>query len=601
MIFSSMSSKENYQSLTRIVLLICASAILLLYFLTAWQSDTEGNSRVRLSRNPQGMYDLLTKNLMHGRLDLGVQPSEELLALPDPYPPQNRRHVPFDWDASYFGKKYYAYFGITPVATLLLPFYVLTGWFLPKSIAVAVFCSLSYLFSLFCALTLLNMIMPVAARGHFPPIGPGMTAFLTLGLGLGNLYTLLIIEPAMYEIAITAGLCFAMLGAFALCRSVIRAGGWPSYVWLATAGLSLGLAVGARPTLLLVTLLVIPVMLSIPGPLRLRSLSSFTLPFGLVGFFLALYNHLRFGAWWEFGRRYQLNREDLIHRMLSITDIWTGIRNFLLMPPISQRSWPFLLPRYDWPPPSSIHSNFAEPVIGVLWIFPLIPSVLCLFITNCRIPRFPRMFLTGMLLISSIMLVLDSLIGQCVRYSVECLSFLLIPAIVCAIFLADRLRNAFLKSGVLATLLATAAILSLLLSLRGSLTPNDGTLDDQLSHFQRVLTFTPDNIDVHVQVAQLLLQLGRKKEAAEEFERILEFDPNIPSVHNNLGLLLSEQGLFEKGLLHFRRAVALAPMDPRMHQNLADALKSQGDVQEAAEELQMISKLKTRSPEEDNP
>jgi Tfp pilus assembly protein PilF len=519
------------------------------------------------------------------------------MALPDPYPPQVRKHVPYLWDASYFGGKYYIYFGITPVATLLLPFYALTGWFLPESIATTLFCIFGYLFSLLCTLELRSLLLAGNDRGQPPTLTPESAAFLSLGLGLGNLFTLLLKDPAIYETAIASGICFGMLTAYAMIRSVVRFRSSPRYEWLTIAGLSFGLAVGARPTLLFVGLLVIPVLSAIPHAKRTRSFVAFAIPCGLVGILLGIYNHLRFGAWWEFGRSYALDNEDLMHRVLSLTDVWTGVRNLLAMPPLLDWSWPFLLPRCDWPPPSSIHSNFAEPVIGMIWASPLILAVLLLFVPRCRMPRFPRSFLIGMLVIAFILLVLDSLVGQCFRYLVECLSFLLPPAIVCALLLAKCFCIAFPKWRYLSGFLCATATISLTLGLLVSLNSFQGNQKDLLSHYRRVLASGQENAETHEQAGQLLILLGRGREAVDEFQLALAFDPDMPEVHNNLGLLLSRQGLAEEALVHFRRAVALAPDNIVMHQNLADALQGAGDNAGTLTELLKLASRQPVSPE----
>src|SRR5262249_12519836 len=73
----------------------------------------------------------------------------------------------------------------------------------------------------------------------------GVLAALTLGFG--NLAPYLLRRPIVYEVAIGAGYCFAMWGAYALLRGLEAS----SRRWLGAAGLLLGLAVGGRPTLVI--------------------------------------------------------------------------------------------------------------------------------------------------------------------------------------------------------------------------------------------------------------------------------------------------------------------------------------------------------------
>ena len=62
-----------------------------------------------------------------GQLHLDWQVDEKLMALENPYDPEQRKGVDFLWDRAYYDGKYYSYFGITPIVTVMYPFYLLSG------------------------------------------------------------------------------------------------------------------------------------------------------------------------------------------------------------------------------------------------------------------------------------------------------------------------------------------------------------------------------------------------------------------------------------------------------------------------------------------
>lgn len=62
-----------------------------------------------------------------GQLHLDVQPSAELLALKNPYSVSERSGVSYLFDRAFFEGKYYSYFGVAPLLTVYLPFYLISG------------------------------------------------------------------------------------------------------------------------------------------------------------------------------------------------------------------------------------------------------------------------------------------------------------------------------------------------------------------------------------------------------------------------------------------------------------------------------------------
>jgi hypothetical protein len=203
-------------------------------------------------------------------------------------------------DASLYHGKYYVYFGAAPAVLLMLPFRLMTGMDLPLPAAVLGFVYLGFLVSVGIFLAI--------RRRYFPQAGTTLVLLGVLVLALASATPALLRRPAMWELPIGAGYCFAMLSAgcvwLSLHASQRRA--W----WFAGAGLWLGLAIASRPTYLFASgVLAVPVVgwwwRERRAPWRPAIAAG--LPLALIGAVLAWHNYARFGNPLEFGQAYQLS------------------------------------------------------------------------------------------------------------------------------------------------------------------------------------------------------------------------------------------------------------------------------------------------------
>ena len=130
---------------------------------------------------------------------------------------------------------------------------------------------------------------------------------VALALALGGLTSapILLQRADLCEAPVACGYALTVLGLgavwLALHDEEKRAG------WLAAAGLAMGLAVGARPTLLFAgAILLVPILWSSRGLGRGRLLLAALGPATACGVGLMLYNQGRFGNPFDFGQLYQL-------------------------------------------------------------------------------------------------------------------------------------------------------------------------------------------------------------------------------------------------------------------------------------------------------
>jgi len=262
----------------------------------------------KFGQEQQDYYNLLLDGWLDGHLSMKVDVPEALLKLPDPYDPTLRPAGLGLHDASFYGGKYYLYFGAAPVAVLLLPFRLLTGVDLPQAVAVLVFVYGGFLASL--------ALWWAARRRYFPETAAVVTLFAAGVLGLAALGPVLLRRPHVWELPIAAGYAFAM-GAL-LCSwhglHAIEATGVPDRRrrarWLAGAGLCLGLAIGSRPTYLIASpFLAVPFLYWWWTERRLpwREALSALAPLAVIGVVMAWHNYARFGSPLQFGQAYQFS------------------------------------------------------------------------------------------------------------------------------------------------------------------------------------------------------------------------------------------------------------------------------------------------------
>lgn len=243
-------------------------------------------------------FQLLVRGWRKGQLHLDKAPAPELLALADPYDPEQNGPYKLG-DASLYQGKYYVYFGPTPAATLMLPYSLVMGREMTMGYATFVFVTVAFLAA--CGLWL-------AIRTRYFPQSHALIAPLgVLALGFGTHLLALAQRPMIWELPISAAIAFTLLGAVAVYRAIH--GLHP--LWsMAAAGLFLGLGVGARPTCLLAcAMLLVPMWLAwrkgYRGWWRLGMAAA--APLILCGLALAWHNYARFGNPLEWGQKYQLS------------------------------------------------------------------------------------------------------------------------------------------------------------------------------------------------------------------------------------------------------------------------------------------------------
>ena len=303
-------TKENVKG-QRVYFLILTFFILILCFFNIFNEYIE--------------TDLYNKDfveaLENGQTYLLEEPSEKLLSLENPYDTVERSSIKrgedYIWDTALYNNHYYVYFGILPALILFLPFHIITGTFLKTSVVVLLFSVLSAI--------MLALIIEYIFKKHFSKLPFKMLVFSEISILFGSFLIWINIAPRFYEMVNVAGLYFSLQGIYLFLT--IKKGGELSFKKLGLGALCLALAVACRPTTLIASIIIIPIIWNLFKQKKankkevLKLILVVMIPYIVVGLLLMYYNYIRFGSIFEFGAKYQLTMNDmrnLKNRLITI-------------------------------------------------------------------------------------------------------------------------------------------------------------------------------------------------------------------------------------------------------------------------------------------
>ena len=136
-------------------------------------------------------------------------------------------------------------------------------------------------------------------------------------------------------------------------------------------------------------------------------------------------------------------------------------------------------------------------------------------------------------------------------------------------------------------------------------TPNDAELHDDVAllylgmglaanavrHFEVSAALRPDSAPAQFNLGTALAQAGRFDASVAAFRSALKLRPDYSLAHGNLGRVLLAQGHQSEAIKHLQEAVRLDPANPRSLLGLAEALAARGAYDVAVEMLERAMKL----------
>jgi hypothetical protein len=414
-----------------VAVFLCMSAFYL------WRT----NSAVPLSLDgtARNQYNQLAEAFLHLHLWIAHLPASVLG--PEPLNPARRpEFLNFDYgeDALYHGGIYITW-GPTPVLVLLVPLQFL-GFEPSASVVMAFFTIVGLGF----ALAALRVSLKLFAG---TPLWMSTLAAITLACASVTPYILSV--SGVYHEAIAGGYCFTMAGIWLAIGALVQRR--VSSVRLVLMSLCFGLAAGARPTLGLTALLLIPVYASLrASQSRRRLLITLVVPVGICFLLLGAYNAARFGSPLEIGTKYQLNGGTFQAHWGSLAYVPVGVWSYLVTPPRLNAIFPFVsmvVPPASYPLALPAHYSPApEQTAGLI---PMTPIAIFIVALPWMWRRRPRLLgpLGPLLSVMAgvgmgIMLFLSyEFFGTTERYEVDYMTLLLFGAVLLWLALASNGRH----------------------------------------------------------------------------------------------------------------------------------------------------------------
>ncbi len=114
--------------------------------------------------------------------------------------------------------------------------------------------------------------------------------------------------------------------------------------------------------------------------------------------------------------------------------------------------------------------------------------------------------------------------------------------------------------------------------------------------YETMLKATPDDAELHDDVAMLYLGMGFAANAVRHFQASAALKPESAAAHFNLGTALAQAGRFEDSIASFRQALVQRPDYALAHGNLGRVLLVKGNVPEALTHFQESVRLEPNNP-----
>lgn len=317
-------------------------------------------------------YMMQTDALAKGQIYLDIEPSEELLALENPYDLSQRDGIDYIWDFAFYNGKYYSYFGIIPVILFLLPFRLITGMYF-SSFFFSFFMEMGAIFSL-------AFFYRAFVQRFFKNCNAFIFTFGLIAVLFGSNILFLSSRSWFYEIAYASGLMFTFLSLTMLIKIHPDKPHCFRYTFL--AALFFALSVGCRPNYCIYFIIHIPILMYLlktteQKNIRLKMIAFYAVPVIVTGCFIGLFNFMRFGSFFQFGAIYQLTVSDISqNNLFDFGKIQEGLLRYFLQPIGFDTKFPFVfLSKYEFT--SAASDMYSNPVVGLI-CYPVIWNIIFL-------------------------------------------------------------------------------------------------------------------------------------------------------------------------------------------------------------------------------
>lgn len=421
---------------------------------------SSANSGTQLSKE-------LVDAFLKGHVYLDAVPSDELLALPNPYDRAARNGVSYLWDHLLYNGKYYSYYGITPVFMLFLPFKVIFNRYLADAYVVLLFTIIGLVFMALSFETLVNQI----SLKRKIPLYLKYTLYLILAIGSGACFQ--VVRPYFYEVATSCAFMCAMIALFHFLKSGVL---YPNpekkyfYYHLVFSSLWVSLAVLARATFALYAIahliyLGYYFIKNRKEMVKKQIVLFFVLalaPYAVFGSIQCAYNYMRFGSIFDFGIQYSLTIADFMHMPFHFGNVLTSIFHFFFNPGVTME-YPFFMKGNTLTFGAAYYYYETGATIGLFARIPLLFSIFVLpfFIASTKKERLLRLLLGWFpcVIIPLIQVILTWQSGYATRYYTDfSWPILLFMIVLWLKFYDERVQSEHGELGVLVIMCASVLL-----------------------------------------------------------------------------------------------------------------------------------------------
>lgn len=449
-LFSRLNVKNKYfyelgiEKKRTLAVILCLCSVIIALFAGCLLSQKGGGADYPLDNPPNTynnpyiqQYDAYKK----GQLHIDFAPTDDFLALENPYNYDEREGTYYLWDRAYYNERFYSYFGIAPIITVYAPYEILFSELPSDNFVMTVFGVIASLFFCLSILAFADLYkqkipIPILILGIFS--GLFSTAMFLIMRGRAPYYYIAVLSAMAFLY------CLLFFSILALSR---KRGSMSRYICLALSSLSfsllflsrLNLAIGAA--LLLVPYILFFIILNKERrtkkvvSLELCSIASFAF-FTLL--FTFWYNFARFENILEFGAKYQLTVSDISKNQIELSDILPAISHYILSPFKRISDFPFL--ELDYKPTAYvgkfIYTEWSFGILAIPLSLALLYGVYLLFAkrTGGSVRALLACGLSSLIIIS---LVNFSLGGVMFRYSADLTAISSPMALILLISLCD--------------------------------------------------------------------------------------------------------------------------------------------------------------------
>lgn len=299
-----------------------------------------------------------------------LEDASALEHLNNPYRAEERVSIYYLFDTTYYKGKYYSYYTILPIIFILLPIYLVSGYFLNLIIV--------NFFILILALYFIGKLYRLVVEKYIKNISLFLyiLGFLVI-IFSSNIFLLL--RGFKYDVAVSCGILFITLSTYLL--SLLTNKRFMK-TKLVLAGISTAFIVLSKPSYIIYYFLIFYIVYIVFNKYikNIKFLLYYTIPIAIIALFQMGYNYLRYDSIFEFGIQYQLTGFNLKEYIgVSPNKIIRGFKYYLFqLPHIDFQHFPyvFIQTNYD----HHLYTEFLYENI-VIGIFGL-PVVILAFISS---------------------------------------------------------------------------------------------------------------------------------------------------------------------------------------------------------------------------